>query len=264
MYSMSMESLSAERKALLFSAGGVELALRLSQVKEIVDIPPGTGEVILRGVSIPSVPVAVALGLPAGIARYAVVTEATPPVALQVETIHRIADVGSMEAFQLPARTVLPQPAPFQGALVHDGTIALELAWAALGWVPISPANELSETPRENDFPTGRELLFARGGRTYAVPIQLLAYVLDSPQVFPVPLTPTAHRGLLYHQRAIHPVFDLPAFYGEPPVAGASRALLVEAGGDAMAVLADEILPAGSGTDAQVTRPSWDLLFGAS
>jgi chemotaxis signal transduction protein len=72
--------------------------------------------------------------------------------------------------------------------------------------------------------------LFTRGGRTYGVPVRLLAQVLEAPAVFPVPLAPSAHRGLLHHGRAIHPVFDVPVLYGEPAAESASTALLVEEG----------------------------------
>jgi chemotaxis signal transduction protein len=106
--------------------------------------------------------------------------------------------------------------------------------------------------------------LFSRGARTYAAPVQLLAQVLDRPAVFPVPLAPSAHRGLLYHGRAIHPVFDLPILYGDPAPEGAATALLIEAGGNAIAVLADRILPAGVAVGREVSRPSWDLLFTGS
>jgi chemotaxis signal transduction protein len=256
-----MQSLPAERKALLFTAGGVRLALRLSQVREIVDVPEEVGEVTFRGTVIPGLPVAVALGLAGGRTRFGLVTEAVPRVALRVEAIHGIVELSSTEVFQLPARTILPQPPPFQGAVVSAGAIALELAVASLGWAPTEPAGELPGPPPELDFAPGRELLFRRGARTYAVPVQLLAHVLDHPAVYPVPLTPSAHRGLLYHGRAIHPVFDVAVLYGERAADGAASALLVEAAGNAIAVLADRILPAGDAGGLEVSRPSWDALF---
>jgi chemotaxis signal transduction protein len=259
-----MESLPAARKAVLFSAGGVRLALRLSQVREIVALPDGAPEATSRGAPVPALPVAVALGLPAAPARFAVVVEASPAVALRVETVHGIIDLASAEVFQLPARTLLPAPAPFHAALVTRGEIALELAIPTLGWAPIEPASELPGPPPALDFPIGRELLFERAGRVFAVPLQLLARVLEAPRLFPVPLAPSAHRGLLYHGRAIHPVFDVPILYGDvaSPAEGA-KALLVDAGGNAIAVLADRILPGGGGGEVEVERPSWDAIFSA-
>jgi chemotaxis signal transduction protein len=259
-----MGSLPAERKVVLFTAGGVRFALRLSQVREIVALAGEAGEVVFRGGAVPALSVAVALGLPAGPTRFGLVTEAVPPVALRVEALHGIVDLSSSEVFQLPTRTLLPQPAPFQGVVVSGGTIALELVVPALGWAPTEPAGELPGPPPELDFPSGRELLFTRGRRTYSVPIQLLAQVLEAPAVFPVPLAPSAHRGLLYHGRAIHPVFDVPILYGEAAVEGAPHALLVEAGGHAIAVLADRILPAAEGASRDISRPSWDLVFTGS
>jgi chemotaxis signal transduction protein len=259
-----MASLPAERKVLLFTAGRVRFALRLSQVREIVALQGDAAEVSFRGGAVPVLPVAVAMGLPAGPTRFALVTEAVPPLALCVEAVHGIVDLSVAEVFQLPTRTLLPQPAPFQGAVVNGGTIALELVVPALGWAPMEPAGELPGPPPELDFPAGRELLFTRANRTYAAPIQLLAQVLEAPVVFPVPLTPSAHRGLLYHGRAIHPVFDVPILYLQPAPAGASIAILIEAGGHAIAVLADRILPAGDTSAGEVSRPSWDLMFPVS
>jgi chemotaxis signal transduction protein len=256
-----MGSLPAERKVLLFTAGRVRFALRLSQVREIVALPDDAAEVTFRGAAVPVLPVAVALGLPAGPTPFALVTEAIPPLALRVEAVHGIVDLSDSEVFQLPTRTLLPQPAPFQGAVVSGGAIALELVVPALGWAPMEPAGELPGPPPELDFPSGRELLFTRGRRTYAAPVQLLAQVLEAPAIFPVPLAPSAHRGLLYHGRAIHPVFDVPVLYQEPIPSSASTAILIEAGGNAIAVLADRILPAGGAPGGEVSRPSWDLMF---
>jgi chemotaxis signal transduction protein len=257
---VNVASPPGERKAILFTAGGVRLALRLSQVREIVAIPEDVGEVLLRGVSIPALPVAVALGLTGRATPFAIVTEADPPLALRVEALHGIVDLEAAEVFQLPAQTLLPQPSPFLGALVVGGDVALELAVSALGWAPRAPAAELPGPPPELDFASGRELLFSRAGRVYAVPLQILAQVLEAPRVFEVPLAPAAHRGVLYHGRAIHPVFDVAVLYGD--VGGAAgMALLLDAGGNALAVLADRVLHAGESVPEAVARPSWDLLF---
>ena len=83
----------AERKALLFSAGGVRLALRLSQVREIVPAEPGAAEARLRAGTVPLLPVAVRLGLPPGPGGFALVIEATPPLALQADALHGIVDL---------------------------------------------------------------------------------------------------------------------------------------------------------------------------
>lgn len=259
-----MESLPAERKALLFTAGGVRLALRLSQIREIVATVDDAPEVAFRGARVPCLPVAIPLGLPAGPSRFAVVTELSPPLALRVEALHGIVDLGGAEVFQLPAWTVLPQPPPFLGAIVWGGVVALELAVPTLGWAPIEPAPELPGPPPELEFPTARELQFQRGEHAYAVPVHLLAQVLESPTVYPVPLAPSAHRGLLYHGRAIHPAVELGVLYGErTPLPPPAHALLVDAGGTTMAVLADRVLPAGEGARPELRRPGWDALFAA-
>ncbi|MBI5069851.1 MAG: chemotaxis protein CheW [Deltaproteobacteria bacterium] len=254
-----MPTSPAERRALLFTAGGIPLALRLPIVREIVPIPPGAAEVEVRGQVVPAVPLAVAMGLGGGPGRFAVLTEAAPPVALRVDAVHAIVDLKQTEVFQLPVRTPLPQPAPFQGAVVAGGVIYLELALTTAGWVPLEPALDDGIQAAQADFAAGRELVFERAGTRYAVPISLLLRVVESPHVFPVPLAPAVHRGLLYHERAIFPVFDLAALYGGGPAPGATLAVLVDAAGTAIAVLADRV--AREGDAGEVVRPAWDALF---
>ena len=254
-------SLAAERKALLFSAGGVRFALRLSHVREIVAVSPDGGELAWRGEPVPTAFVSTVLNLPAGPSALALLTEGAPRVALRVEALHGIADLAAAEFFQLPARTPLPQPAPFSGAVVADGEVALELAVATLGFAPLEPAEERTTPPPDLAISGERELRFARGSRTYAVPLSLLVQVLDAPRIAHVPLTPPSHRGLLYHGRALHPVVDVAALYGEPPSAAAPTVLLVDAGGAGVGVVADRVLGVAEG-DADVVRPPWDAVFG--
>jgi chemotaxis signal transduction protein len=256
-----MAASPSQRRALLFTAGGVRLALRLPMVREILPVPPGAAEVEARGGVYPAIPLALALGLDASPGGLAVLTEASPPVALRVDEVQGIVDLSQAEVFQLPARTLLPQPPPFQGVVVLEGRMWLELALTSAGWVPMAPAAAEWPQPPEQDFAQGRELVFERAGRRYAVPLSLLVRVLEAPSVFPVPLAPPAHRGLLYHERAIHPVFDLAALYGGAPAPGAAIALLVDAGGTAVAILGDRMAAAGEVPD--VVRPAWDALFPA-
>jgi chemotaxis signal transduction protein len=256
-----MQSLPAERKAVLFSAGGVRLALRLSQVREIVAVEAPAAEVTVRGGAVPAFHVAGALGLAAGRARFALVIEAGTPQALCVEDMHGIVDLAEAEVFQLPARTLLPQPPPFAGAVVTKGEIALELALPALAAGPLAPAEAVTNPSLAP--PADRELLFARAGRVYAAPIGLLVQVLESVRISRVPLAPAAHRGLLYHGRALHPVFDVAVLFGgEAPVEGRT-VLLLDAGGTQVGVVAERVLGVGeASTGAEVVRPAWDALFG--
>jgi chemotaxis signal transduction protein len=254
-----VESLPGERKALIFSAGGVRLALRLSHLREIVAVDAAAGEVTSRGEALPTAFVSTVLGLPAGASPFALLTEGTPRLALRVEALHGIVDLAAAEVFQLPARTPLPQPAPFSGAVVTGGEVALELAVATLGFAPIEPASE-APAPTADGVPADRELRFSRGGRAYAVPLSLVVQVLEGPRLAAVPLTPPSHRGLLYHARALHPIVDLRLVYGGEEGAG-KVVLLVDAGGAGVGVVADRVLGVGEGGD-DVIRPPWDGLFG--
>lgn len=252
----------SERRILLFTAGGARLALRLSAVREVVPAPPGEVEVVVRGLRVAAVPLALALGLPAGPGTLGVVVETTPPAALRVDAVLGIADLAGAEVFRLPGRTVLPQPPPFLGAIVRDGEVALELDPGAAGWVALEPVPPPDERPAELDLAEGRELVFERAGVRYAVPVTLLTRVIDAPRISPVPLAPPAHRGLLFHERAIHPVFDLAALYGAGPAPGGAFVLLVDAGGTAAGFLADRVVPGGA-AGREPVRPAFDAIFPA-
>ncbi|MFO0583628.1 MAG: chemotaxis protein CheW [Anaeromyxobacter sp.] len=270
-----MPSLPAERKVVVFSAGGVRFALRLSHVREIAAVAPGEGEVLSRGERVETAFVSTVLGLPAGPSGFALLTEGTPPVALRVDAVHGISDLSEVAFFQLPAPTPLPQPAPFAGVMVVKGEIALELAVSSLGFAPIVPADEhTAEPPPDLGLVPDRELRFARAGRVFGVPLSLLVQVLENPRLAPVPLTPHHHRGLLHHARALHAVIDVGVLYGDAPPfdvvepgrpgsTGTPRTvLLIDAGGTGVGVVADRVLGLAEG-DAEVLRPPWDALFGA-
>ena len=258
-----MSSLPSERKALLFSAGGVRLALRLSQLREIRELPPGEGDVVTRGEVVPSAWVSTVLGLPAGPARFALVTEEAPQTALRVEALHGIVDLTDAEVFQLPAHTLVPPPSPFAGALVVKGEVALELAVSSLGFAPLAPAEDPREPPASLGPWSERELRFKRGALTFGVPVSLVVAVSDSPSLAVVPLAPPSHRGLLYHGRAIHPVIDVGVFFGLAPALVPPEVLLLDAGGAAIGVAADKVLGLDRGQDGDsVLRPPWDTLFG--
>jgi chemotaxis signal transduction protein len=241
----------------------VRLAIRLSQVREILEVPDGEGEVVARGEPLPSSFVSTVLGLPGGPARYALVTETAPRAALRVDALHGIIDLSTAEAFQLPVHTLLPQPSPYAGALVTQGEVALELTVSALGFAPIEPVEDSGEPPPSLGPWLEREIRFARGDLVFGVPISILMQVVEAPRLAPVPLTPPSHRGLLVHGRALHAVVDLGVLYGLPPAEQASRVLLIDAGGAGVGVVADRVLGVGeAGLDAETLRPPWDALFG--
>lgn len=256
-----VDSLPADRKALLFSAGGVRLALRVSQLREVVEVSGSEGDVTTRGETFPAAFVSAILGLPVGPSPYAVLTEGAPRVALRVEALHGIVDLADTEVFQLPARTLLPQPPPFSSAVVHQGEVALELSVSSLGFAPLQPAEEGAGEPADVGIPGEREIRFARGERVFAVPMTILLRVLEAPRVAPVPLTPSSHRGLVYHGRSLHPVLDLAPLLGERPGGPVRVVVLVDAGGAGVGIAADRIL--GAGEAAEPIRPPWDAVFGA-
>jgi chemotaxis signal transduction protein len=263
-YHGGVTSLPSERKALLVSVGGVRLAARLSQIREIIETAGADGgEVLARGEPIPSAFLASVLGLPPHPARFALVTETSPRLALRVEALHGIVDVKADEAYQLPVHTVVPQPSPYAGALVVDGLVALELAVASIGFAPIEPALDLGAPPPSLGPWLEREIRFARGGLTFGVPLSILVQVVEDPRLAPVPLSPPSHRGLLFHGRALHAVLDVGVRYGVPPEPEPRRVLILDAGGAAVGVLADRVLGPGEGQGGEeVLRPPWDALFG--
>lgn len=257
-----MSSLPSERKALLFSAGGVRLALRLAQLLEIRELQQGEGEVTVRGAPVPTAWVSTVLGLPAGTARFALVTEDRPRTALRVEALHGIIDLADAEFFQLPAHTLVPPPSPFAGALVLKGEVALELAVSSLGFAPLASAEDPPEAPPSLGPWPERELRFTRGPLTFGVPVSMVVAVSDAPSLAIVPLAPPSHRGLLYHGRAIHPVIDVGVFFALAPSLIPPEVLLLDAGGAAIGVVADKVLGLDRGReDDGVVRPPWDTIF---
>jgi chemotaxis signal transduction protein len=262
-YHLRVHSLAAERKALLFSVGGVRLALRLAQVREILEVGPGGGDVVARGESYPVAFVATVLGLHGGDAPYALLTEANPRAALRVDRVHGIVDLVDAEVFQIPARTRLPQPPPFAGAIVARGELSLELAAPAIGWEPLPPATDALEPPVDAG-PTGeRELVFARGERRYGVPMSNVVRIIERPRIAPVPLTSPSNLGLLYHARTLHPVVDIAVLQGEQPAREVVRAIIIDAGGAEVALVADRVERVGAMPDSSdVLRPAWDTLLG--
>jgi hypothetical protein len=253
--------LPSDRKALIFSTGGVRLALRLSHLREIVPAPAEGGEIAARGETYPTAFASTLLGLPGGPTPFALLTQGTPRVALRVEALHGIIDLAEAEFFQLPVPTPLPQPPPFSGAVVSRGEVALELAVSSLGFAPLEPALEAAEKPPDLGPFAERELRFSRAGICFAVPLSMLMQVLENPRLAPVPLTPPSHRGLLYHGRSLHSVVDLACVYGATPEGPARTVLLVDAVGAGVGVVADRVLGAGEG-GPEVVRPPWNTLFG--
>jgi chemotaxis signal transduction protein len=236
--------------------------MRLAQLREILEVPDGEGSVQARGELVPTAFVSAVLGLPPGPARFALVIEASPRAALRVEALHGIVDLADAEVFQLPARTPVPQPSPFAGALVTRGLVALELAVGALGFAPLRPAEDPAAAPPSMSAGEERELRFRRGGRVFAVPLSVLVQVVEGAALAPVPLTPPSHRGLLYHARSLHPVVDVAALYGDAAAGEGRAVVLLDVGGAGVGVVADAVLGVGPPPgDGPVLRPPWDALF---
>jgi chemotaxis signal transduction protein len=136
-----------------------------------------------------------------------------------------------------------------------------------LGWAPMQSAPDLlpdgTAVPEDDLLGPERCLLFARGERSFAVPLGIIVQVLENVAIHPVPLSQPSHAGLLYHGKALHPVFDVGVLFGDPPRSGRT-VLLVDAGGNAVGLLADRVLALGEeGPGGPVHRPSWDALFAA-
>jgi len=250
------------RKALLFTAGGVPLALPLGTVREIAQAEPGPGdEVRVRGAPVHAVRLASALGLVPGQGRFVLFLEGGGAVAVVADELGGIADLAEAEVFSLPARAAPPDPAPFGAAFLLRGALYLELSLAGL-----APRATASPPPRRASPPdaprTERELLCERAGQPLAVPLALLVQVIEPARIFPVPLAPAGLRGLLYHGRALHPVFDAAEVLGEPGTGDPRVLLLLDAGGATAGVLVDRVRGVGEGEgSAPIRRPPWDALL---
>jgi hypothetical protein len=252
---------SPGRRALLFHAGGVPLALPLGEVREIARAGPGEAELRVRGESMRALGVAAALGREAGPAPFALALAEPGAPALLVEALDGIADLADAEVLSLPGRTALPAPPPFRAAVLLRGALWLELDPRVLagGPRPGPAVRPLPEAP-----PSGRELLCERGGTRLAVPITLLVQVVEPARVHPLPLVPAGLAGVLHHGRALHPVLDAAALLGQPAAGDPRVLLLLDAGGSTAGVLVDRVLGVGEGgAGGPVRRPAWDALDGA-
>ena len=243
-----VDSLAAERKALLFSAGGVRLALRVSHVREIVAVAPDGGEVRARGEPIATAFVSTVLGLPGrpGALRD---PDARGPrrAALRVEALHGIVDLAEAEFFQLPARTRLPQPPPFSGAVVAQRG-ARARARGRVARVRAHRAGRRSTASRPPDVgaAAGARAPLRAGRADLRRPaLAPRPGARARPRVAPVPLAPPSHRGLLYHGRALHPVLDVAVLYGDAAGRRSRTVLLLDAGGAGVGVVADRVLGVG-------------------
>ena len=241
------------RQVLLFAAGGVPFALPLMGVREIVKLPSDPG----RPAPHRSISLADVLGLE-GKPRFALALSGEAPADLIVDEMRGVGDLAEAEAFRLPERSVAARPSPFAAALRLGEVLHLELAPAALlnsrtvVWRP-APA-------REDRPPAERELLADRGGRVLAVPLSLVVQVIDRARLSTIPLAPPGHRGLLYHGRALHSVWDVASLLGWPDSGKPEVILLLDAGGTTAGVLVDRVRGLGEG-EGPVRRPQWDALL---
>ncbi len=200
---------------------------------------------------------------PAATRPFALLTESSPRAALRVDRVHGIIDLVDAEVFQIPARTRLPQPAPFAGAIVARGELSLELAASAIGWEPLPPAVDVGEPLADAGATGERELVFQRGGCSYGVPMSYLVKILERPRISPVPLTAPSHIGLLYQGRTLHPVVDVAVLHGDGANLEVARTVILDAGGSEVALAADSIERVGTiPADDAVLRPVWDALLG--
>lgn len=227
----------------------------LSTVREIVKVGTSDAREIPEG----SVPLAEVLGL-RGEPRFALLLEGAGLAALLVDRMEGVADLADAEAYRLPDRTVAASPSPFSSALRFGEALYLELVPGALATMRPAPAHHFAAAA--DLAPAERELVAVRAGQALAVPLPLVVQVIDPVHLFPVPLAPEGHRGLIHHGRAIHPAWDAATIVGVPVSGDPRVALLLDAGGTSVGILVDRVLgfSEGNGTSA-VRRPPWDTLL---
>src|SRR5512137_903874 len=101
----AMPSPSA-RQALLFTAGGIPLALPLSAVRSIAPAGGVGGEARAREGGAPAISVARCLARPEGAGAFALLLEPAGRGTLRVDAMRGVGDLTRAEVFRLPARTV--------------------------------------------------------------------------------------------------------------------------------------------------------------
>lgn len=214
---------------LLFTAAELRLAVPAARVRRLS--PPGDGALSLAS----------ALGReprPGSGAGQMELTGVSQP--LLADHVIGVVETRSATVAALPAGTHLSLPV-IERALLLPGGIFLELAAEEVPARPPVALEPRRPPPQPPRLEPVRALVFRVVERRYAVSFSLVQAVLQAPDVVDVPLAPVPHRGVLFHGGSLLPVFDLPSLLGGRRGQHAPFVVLVDAGGEATGIAADEV-----------------------
>ena len=219
-YHGRVSPLPTARKALLFSAGGVRLALAAGAAPR--DCRAGArrgrgGDPRASRCRPPASPPCSGCRPARRATRWSPRTRRRRPCGWRRCTAS--STWRDAEAFQLPAHTVVPPAVALRrgaGGEAGGGPRAGRPVPGVRS--PGAGARTRASRRRRSGPSAERELRFARGRLTFGVPVSMLVQVVRARRGWRrCRSRPPSHRGLLYHGRALHAVIDVAVYYGWPP-----------------------------------------------
>ena len=245
----------AQRLSLLFRAAGTTFSLPAISVLEVAAAPKpveGTTAPLLHD-NLPIEDLAELLDeSPAHDGRsVTLVLDSAPPRALLVDLVEEVVDTAAGDFFQLPLRSATAAEGLVRGAVRHKGRLALELEPTILAELK----QETLQRPRPKPLqeiadagePPDRALVFeVGGGRCFGASLSLVTSVLSPEALCKVPLAPFGHRGLVFHERSLLPIYDLSFMLGGPRTSG-GLVVVLDVGGSAIGATASKVIGVGDG-----------------
>lgn len=263
------------RRFLTFRAGGGRYALPAARVAEVIRIPalarvpqapPGLlGLGNLRGTVLPVASLRGLLGLPAAPAERAVVLDGPSPVALAVDAVDALIEVGHERVETGRAALAAEGAERLEAAIRSDdadggtvkvldieGLLAAAFAPAARPARPPSPVGRPAPGP---DAPAGRMLVtFEAAGQEYALALDDVEAIAELPATLAaLPRAESLLLGVAAFRDGLLPVMTLRGLLGLPPAAGRDgreKMLVATIGATRVGLVADrmrDILRADAG-----------------
>ncbi len=242
----------SQRLALVFRAAGTRFAVPAAAVLEVA-AAPAPGQQAATRAGLPVEDFSLLLGEPAcsGPEVMTLVIDCAPPRALLVDGVGEVVDLVTAPFYRLPAGTAARSLSLIRGAVMHADNLVLELIPEALAG--LKPVERSGFPPVEEARPQAKPekaLLFQAGGELFGVALPLVTGVLRATGRCYVPLSPPGHSGLVLHERALLPIYDLGRLSGRPATEG-ELAVVLDVAGSTVGAAASQVFGVVEGFAAE-------------